>query len=59
MSSLLWQDVVGKCIENENRGTASFSEHRAAAWGIEANANFECPLSPIRITGEGERLMRG
>jgi len=50
--SLLWHDVLGKYIENENRRTASFREHRAAACRTTANANFECPLSPIPITGE-------
>jgi len=52
MASLLLQDVSGKYIENENLRTASFREHRAAACCTNANASFECPLSPIRITGE-------
>jgi hypothetical protein len=38
-------NVLRKNIENENHRTAPFSEHRAAAWPIDANANFECPLS--------------
>ena len=38
-------------IENESHRTVLLSEHRAAAWRIDANADFECPLSPIHITG--------